>query len=183
MAIHNPVTTKSFDYNSSHHASIRNMYKELFTYQTEVLKALSHRWRLEIVQLLRDRELPVTDIYSMLHLEQASVSKHLAKLHAAGVVSRRRDGRKQYYSLRHPHIIQMIDLLREMLIELHSDDVISEELRVTMQELTPLVKDPICGMRLSPKTASYSLEEDGKRIYFCASGCMEKYASQDTVTE
>jgi ArsR family transcriptional regulator len=151
------------------------MYNKLFSHQTEFFKALAHRWRLEILTLLRKRELPVTDIYSMLALEQPAVSKHLARLHAAGLVKRRQEGRKVLYSLSDPMVMEVIDVARAFVLE-------HEELQADMEffqkietEEMPVVKDPVCGMRLSPKTAHYVVEQDGERVYFCASGCLEQF--------
>ena len=59
-----------------------------------------------------------------------------------------------------------------MLIDQHREDAeLTEELPLRMKDLVPLVNDPICGMRISPKTAAATLKIKGKRIYFCASGC------------
>lgn len=38
--------------------------------------------------------------------------------------------------------------------------------------------DPICGMTVSPDTAAASLEFDGKIVYFCSKGCLEKFKKQ-----
>ncbi len=36
--------------------------------------------------------------------------------------------------------------------------------------------DPVCGMRVDPATAKYTLEHDGRTVYFCSSRCRDKYA-------
>ena len=61
-----------------------NMYSELFRLQANLLKVLAQPKRLEIIHLLRDQRLNVTEIYSMLDLPQANVSQHLLALRAAG---------------------------------------------------------------------------------------------------
>ncbi|MBP7376129.1 MAG: heavy metal translocating P-type ATPase [Pyrinomonadaceae bacterium] len=38
--------------------------------------------------------------------------------------------------------------------------------------------DPICGMAVNPETAAGKLEHNGEVIYFCSSGCHEKFRSQ-----
>ncbi len=49
-----------------------------------------------------------------------------------------------------------------------------------MVELTQLgtVKDPVCGMQVSPDKAAASAEHSGKSYYFCCTGCAEKFRSQ-----
>jgi Cu+-exporting ATPase len=38
--------------------------------------------------------------------------------------------------------------------------------------------DPICGMTVDPETAAGKLEHDGTTVYFCSTGCLEKYKKQ-----
>ena len=38
--------------------------------------------------------------------------------------------------------------------------------------------DPICGMTVKPETAAGKLDHDGKTVYFCGLGCLEKYKKQ-----
>jgi P-type Cu+ transporter len=46
----------------------------------------------------------------------------------------------------------------------------SSELKILSQE-----KDPVCGMAVSPSTAKYSYNQNGKTFYFCCAGCLEKF--------
>lgn len=149
------------------------MYTELFELHAELLKALAHPRRLEIVQLLRDQELPVTDIHTMLDLPQANISQHLMVMREAGIVNVRRDGKQMYYSLVSPHISEASDLLRTVLIDQHSD--MADVSALSMKDLLPLTRDPVCQMRVSPKTASFSCKHDHQTYYFCASGCHKTF--------
>lgn len=151
------------------------MYNEMFELHSELLKALAHPRRLEIVQLLRDQELCVSDIYEMLELPQANISQHLMILRDAGVVTTKRDGKQILYTLANPKIIKASDLLREVLIEQHQGSELADNLTLKMKDLVPLVHDPVCKMRLSPKTASFSHTHEGAHYYFCASGCLKKF--------
>lgn len=38
--------------------------------------------------------------------------------------------------------------------------------------------DPICGMTVNPEMAAGKFEHDGKTVYFCSSGCLEKFKLQ-----
>jgi ArsR family transcriptional regulator, virulence genes transcriptional regulator len=151
------------------------MYGKVFELHAELLKALAHPRRLEIIQLLRDQELCVSDIYEMLDLPQANISQHLMLLRDAGVVTTKRDGKQILYRLANPKIIQASDLLREVLIDQYQGTEIANHLTVTMKDLVPLVHDPVCQMRVSPKTAGYSTEYHNHDYYFCASGCLKKF--------
>ena len=151
------------------------MYYEVFTSHAELMKALSHPKRLEILHLLRDKKLSVSEIQEMLDLPQANLSQHLMILRDAGVVKTKRDGKQIHYSLAHKNFVLASDLIRQILIEKHKDDKNANEFVHTMNELIPITTDPVCGMRLSPKTASFAAKSKGHDFYFCASGCLEKF--------
>ncbi|MCR4263639.1 MAG: metalloregulator ArsR/SmtB family transcription factor, partial [Candidatus Roizmanbacteria bacterium] len=151
------------------------MYQEIFKLHAKLLKALAHPKRLEILQLLRGQELSVSDIQTMLDLPQANLSQHLMILRDAGVTKTRKDGKNIYYSMAHVNFIKASDLMREILLEQYKNSKFSRELSIEMTSLVPLTHDPVCGMRLSPKTASYVFIAHRKKYYFCASGCMKEF--------
>ncbi|HLD11673.1 MAG TPA: metalloregulator ArsR/SmtB family transcription factor [Patescibacteria group bacterium] len=152
------------------------MYQELFSVHARLYKAMAHPKRLEIIHLLRDQELNVTEMQTMLGLAQSNLSQHLQVLREAGVVAARRNGVTIYYKLTHPSFVRASDLLREVLIAQQKEQPdFSKELYMDMKDLVPLAIDPVCGMRVSPKTAGTSLMYNGRRWYFCATGCKEKF--------
>lgn len=155
------------------------MYQEVFQLHEQLYKALANQKRVEIVHLLRDKELSVTKMQEMLGLPQANLSQHLAVLREHGLVQSRRNGKTIYYKLSHKNLVLASDLIREMLIDQKQPDAtLSEELRLRMKDLVPLVMDPVCGMRVSPKTAAAALEMKKETVYFCATGCKEKYVKK-----
>lgn len=151
------------------------MYTHIFKLHSDLLKAMSHPKRLEIIHLLRDQELSVTQMLEMLDLPQANLSQHLMVLRGARVVVTRKDGKQIFYRLCHENFIKTSDLTREILIKMHPNTQTYKELQVDMSELFPLKTDPVCHMRLSPKTAASHYEYNNEQWYFCASGCMEKF--------
>ena len=68
----------------------------------EVLKALADRTRLRILGLLATGEVCVCHLHESLKLPQPTVSRHLAYLRRAGLVSARKDGLWAYYRLDAP---------------------------------------------------------------------------------
>ena len=152
-----------------------NIYRQIFQLNADLLKALSHPKRLEVVQLLRNKKMCVGEIQEMLGLSQANLSQHLQVLRDASILETQRQGQKIFYQLSHPNIVKACDLLREILIDQHQDSQLSSELKSKMTDLVPLVRDPICGMRLSPKTAAYAHKSGNKTHYFCAEGCLNKF--------
>lgn len=141
-----------------------------------LMKALSHPRRLEIVQLLRDQELCVSDIYEMLDLPQPNISQHLMVLRDAQVVKTKKRGKQVWYQIAHPKIIEASDCLRQVLTTQNTDKAIAKLFNFSMKDMVPVVHDhPVCHMRISPKTAGSVLDYQGKRYYFCATGCSKKF--------
>ena len=65
----------------------------------QFFRALADRTRLRIVNLLARGSLCVCDIQRILGQPQSSVSRHLALLKGAGLISDRRDGMRTFYAL------------------------------------------------------------------------------------
>jgi len=149
------------------------MSTSLFTTQAQFVKSLAHPRRLEIIHLLKDHELAVSDIHSMLDVPQANVSQHLMILKDAGVVVDRRDGKEIYYSLVDPRIITASLILREVMIG-HSSDLDKNDAVLKDTDIDE-VTDLVCGMHISARDTLFSEMYDGKKYYFCASGCLKKF--------
>lgn len=151
------------------------MYAAVFDQHAQLLKALSHPRRLEIVNLLRDQSLVVSDIHTMLDLPQANISQHLGVLRDAGIVNTRREGKQIFYSVADPKILAACDNIRSFLIKKLGDQEMDNEFKIDIMDLMPLTHDPVCGMRLSPKTAGFSTKYLQSQFYFCASGCLKEF--------
>jgi len=40
---------------------------------------------------------------------------------------------------------------------------------------TDLVLDPVCGMKIDPKSAAAKRTHEGKTFYFCSAGCANQF--------
>ena len=76
-----------------------------------VLKALGQPTRLRIIDYLRQGERCVCEIFPAIGGQQSNISRPLAVLKQAGIVSDRREGVSIYYRLKDPAIIKILDLL------------------------------------------------------------------------
>lgn len=153
------------------------MYNQLFDLQESIFKALAHSRRLEILHLLRDQELTVSQIYQMLDLPQANVSQHLQILRDRNIVIANKSGKEVTYKIAKPELLHIVDSVRELLF-LEYEDANRElvaGLGVRLTDLVPLTHDPVCAMRISPKTAGFIHVHKGTQFYFCASGCLERF--------
>ena len=84
--------------------------------RAEILKALAQPTRLKIVEFLRDGEQCVCKIFPAIGEEQSNTSRHLSTLQAAGILSRRKDGLKIYYAIKHPQVLQLVELARQLMV-------------------------------------------------------------------
>lgn len=88
------------------------MYIQDIELQSQLLKALAHPRRLQIIHLLRSQELCVSDIRTRLDLPQANVSQHLIILRKAGILTTKREGKQIVYKLAKSKMAELSDMLR-----------------------------------------------------------------------
>jgi hypothetical protein len=76
------------------------------------LKALGDETRLQILALLRGREMYAQEIVEQLEISQPAVSRHLNLMAAAGVLQIRREGNAKYYAVNAETLNRLADALR-----------------------------------------------------------------------
>ena len=90
---------------------------ELYEIHADMCKVFSNPTRLEILNLLRDRELSVTKLIGKTKLSQSNISQHLSIMKSKGIVASNRKGKNICYNLTNPKIIEAFDIIREVLAE------------------------------------------------------------------
>ena len=78
---------------------------------TQRFRALGDENRLRLLILLQSGEKNVASLTEPLDLRQASVSKHLAVLKQAGLVTSRREGTQVFYRVADQSVYQMCELV------------------------------------------------------------------------
>ena len=78
-------------------------------------RALAEPMRLRLLAALEERELTVQELTNALHSSQQNTSKHLAVLHQAGLVKRRKLGVYAHYSVADTSVFQLLDMMRACL--------------------------------------------------------------------
>ena len=91
--------------------------KKLYELKAEVIRAIAHPIRLQIVDYLADGEQCVCDIARHVGAERSNVSRHLAVMLNAGIVDCRKDGLRVIYSLRTPCVANFLDCVTNVLRE------------------------------------------------------------------
>ncbi len=151
------------------------MYQQLFRLEEEALKVMANQKRLEIIQLLNHKELSVSEMVAMLGIPQANLSQHLSVLRQSSLVKVRRHGQRIYYSLADKNIAKAADIIYRFLEKRERMDIpVSKK----AGEIYPIVKDPVCGMRVSVHEAFAHTQYNGQTYFFCAGGCAKKFASR-----
>ncbi|MFQ5649551.1 MAG: ArsR/SmtB family transcription factor [bacterium] len=84
---------------------------------TETFKVLGDPTRLKIILALKEGELCVCDLATLLGVTRSAVSHQLRLLKNLRLVRLRRDGKISYYSLQDTHISDLINIALEHLHE------------------------------------------------------------------
>src|SRR3989344_7612582 len=93
------------------------MEKQLYKLHADICKTLSNPIRLEILNLLRDKELSVSSLIVKTKLSQANISQHLSIMKSKGIVDSRREGKQIYYGIVNKKIVKAFDIMREVMSE------------------------------------------------------------------
>ena len=91
--------------------------KKIYELHAEICKTLANPKRLQILNLLRHKELSVNELASLMEIRDANVSQHLAVMRQKGILVTRREGVNVYYRIANPKVIEACDIMREVLIE------------------------------------------------------------------
>ena len=93
------------------------MERSIFDIQAEFCKAMGNATRLEIMHVLRERPMTVTELMERTGCAQSAVSRHLAVLRSVSVVRAERRGNEKFYQLTDEKINEVCDLVRTVLVE------------------------------------------------------------------
>jgi ArsR family transcriptional regulator len=122
-------------------------------YSIELLfKALADRTRLRLINLMDDTEVCVCFFVEVLKTNQPKISRHLAYLRRAGVVSARRDGKWIHYRIVEPPDPQAANIFREVRTSLENDPGMQND-RARLQKICCAPQLPV-QLKRAPLPAS-----------------------------
>lgn len=84
------------------------------TIRADILRALAHPVRVLIVNTLTERDHCVCKLNDLADIDQSNISRHLAILKKAGIVSDRREGMRVFYHLETPCILKAFECAVEV---------------------------------------------------------------------
>jgi ArsR family transcriptional regulator len=85
--------------------------------QADICKIFANDKRLEIINLLKDKEMSNSELMQKTGLAKVNISQHMNVLKSKGVILARREGVQLHYRIANPKIIQACNLMREVLVE------------------------------------------------------------------
>ena len=93
------------------------MEDRIYAYHAEMCKVFSHAKRLELINLLRDKEMSAGELGERLGLAPPNLSQHLSMMRERHILISRKEGNMVYYRIANSRLIEAFDLLREILFE------------------------------------------------------------------
>ena len=93
------------------------MEDQIYAYHAEMCKVFSHPKRLELINILRDKEMSVGELSQRLGLAIGNLSQHLAMMRQRRILASRKEGNVVYYRIANPRLLDAFDLLREIMFE------------------------------------------------------------------
>jgi DNA-binding transcriptional ArsR family regulator len=91
--------------------------EKVYELHADLCKIFSNAKRLEIINLLNDKEMSASELVERIGLSKANLSQHMSVLKSKGVILTRREGVNIYYRIVNPKIIQACHLIKEVLFE------------------------------------------------------------------
>lgn len=118
-----------------------DLSRELYRCHADMCKVLSHSTRLEILNVLRRKEMSVGDLAGRLSVAIGNLSQHLNMMKQRQVLVSRKDGNVVYYRLANPKILRAFDLIREILLEgMQRQNVLVQHAERTQPRRRPVPK-------------------------------------------
>lgn len=122
-------------------------------YSIELLfKALADRTRLRLLNLIGEDEICVCFFVEVLNTNQPKISRHLAYLRKAGVVSARRDGKWIHYRIVEPPDAHAANIFREVRTSLQNDPAMQRD-RARLAQICCAPQLPV-QLQKAPRPAS-----------------------------
>jgi len=93
------------------------MEEQIYQYHAEMCQVFSHPKRLEVINVLREGEMSVSELAERLELTVGNLSQHLSMMKERHILISRKEGNMVYYHILNPKLLRCFDMMREMLFE------------------------------------------------------------------
>lgn len=93
------------------------MSKRLYEIHADICKTLGNAKRIEILNILNEKELTVSELIDIMGIPAANVSQHLSVMRQKGILTARREGNNIFYKVSNDKVIMACNLMREVLLD------------------------------------------------------------------
>ena len=91
--------------------------KMIYQMHADVCKALAHSIRIEIIDLLQDKEKGFGEIADKTGIAKSNLSQHLSIMVEKGILIQRKEGLNSHFKVSTDKVSKACQLMREVLIE------------------------------------------------------------------
>jgi len=91
--------------------------KTLYALHANICKALANPIRIEIIDILTDKELSFGELQKETGVLKSNLSQHLSSMVSKGILVQRKEGLNVYFKLSSDRISKACGIMREVLIE------------------------------------------------------------------
>ncbi|HBF87994.1 MAG TPA: ArsR family transcriptional regulator [Bacteroidales bacterium] len=91
--------------------------KTLYVLHSNICKALANPIRIEIIDILNEKELSFSEIQELTSVLKSNLSQHLSMMVSNGILIQRKEGLNSYFKLTTEKIGIACRIMREVLIE------------------------------------------------------------------
>lgn len=91
--------------------------KTIFKLHANICKALGHPIRIEVIDLLQDKEMNFGEICEATGYLKSNLSQHLTSMANKGILTQRKEGLNVYYKLSSKKVATACRIMKEVLIE------------------------------------------------------------------
>jgi len=148
------------------------MSTQTYRLYTKILKALANQKRIEILRVLSNRCVTVSELIRMTNMSQANISQHMQVLRHVGIVVTKREGKEITYCISHRNFVHILDFVHEVLSDRHKAAPMRKHSHMA---IASKIVDPVCHMNVAPQHAVYTHEHKRTTYYFCAAGCRKTF--------
>ena len=93
------------------------MEDRIYAHHAEMCKVFAHPRRLELMNILRDKEMRAGHLGEKLGMAPGNLSQHLTMMKERRILISRKEGNVVYYRIANLRFLEAFDLLREIMFE------------------------------------------------------------------
>jgi len=91
--------------------------KTIYTLHAAICKTLANPLRMEIIDILTEKEMSFGEIQKETASLKSNLSQHISVMLANGILTSRKEGSSVFYKLSSPKVSEACTIMRELLIE------------------------------------------------------------------